>query len=545
MVIDSLENFTSLSNKPSIHFFGHTHGYSRGQSRDHKHLWVNVATAGGAIDNWGEFPNADYEEFVKSQDEYGFVLVEILAGDEPQFTLKRYSRGDQDVIQNNVLRDEITIYKKEWIPYTPTNIYPSDGDTVLSNCINLKASQFLGIEDSIQASQWQVSKGGNFTDSLITAQWHQNENFYFEVDLQANDDLTDSAFQSLPSETVYHWRVRYRDQNLEWSQWSIPTTIYIENNVDTLSANLIINGGAENGTTSWSGDIESLENAECNSVDPYLGTHNFAVGGICSNESPVGFANQSIDLSPFSNEIAAGTAYVNYGGYLRNYNGADVPEMYVEFYDNGSLISTSNSINSNAATWTLKEDMVLIPLNTTECLLILKGNRNAGADNDSYFDELDLYVTSIYNPCPTCFGNSEVDLDQDGFCDDVDCDDNDNTVYPGALELCDNKDNNCNGMSDVGSVVSWTGAQGNNLWSDPNNWDQLMVPLSCQFVNININDTIIVDGVFACKGIEAIPNTSITIQQDSFLNINSLQDGTVPAFIKGTLLINGRLIIQN
>ena len=71
-----MENFTEECGKPSIHFFGHTHGYSRGQSHDHNHLWVNVATAGGAIDYWGEWPQADYDEFTVTQDEWGFVVVD-------------------------------------------------------------------------------------------------------------------------------------------------------------------------------------------------------------------------------------------------------------------------------------------------------------------------------------------------------------------------------------------------------------------------------------------------------------------------------------
>ena len=58
-VIERMENFSDECGKPSIHFFGHTHGYSRGQSQDHNHLWVNVATAGGAIDYWGEWPQAE------------------------------------------------------------------------------------------------------------------------------------------------------------------------------------------------------------------------------------------------------------------------------------------------------------------------------------------------------------------------------------------------------------------------------------------------------------------------------------------------------
>ena len=100
-VIERMENFSDECGKPSIHFFGHTHGYSRGQSQDHEHLWVNVATAGGAIDYWGVWPQADYDEFTVTQDEWGFVLVEVQAGDVIAYM------GDAGSVEGSKLHFEI------------------------------------------------------------------------------------------------------------------------------------------------------------------------------------------------------------------------------------------------------------------------------------------------------------------------------------------------------------------------------------------------------------------------------------------------------
>ncbi len=44
-----------------------------------------------------------------------------------------------------------------------------------------------------------------------------------------------------------------------------------------------------------------------------------------------------------------------------------------------------------------------------------------------------------------------------GMCGPVDCDDNDNTVYPSATELCDGKDNDCDPATDDGTDETWFG----------------------------------------------------------------------------------------
>jgi len=47
-----------------------------------------------------------------------------------------------------------------------------------------------------------------------------------------------------------------------------------------------------------------------------------------------------------------------------------------------------------------------------------------------------------------------IDKDEDGYCESNDCDDDDAAVNPGAEEVCDDKDNNCDGARDEGCPCS-------------------------------------------------------------------------------------------
>ncbi len=227
-VIAQLEKFSTRTGKPTIHFYGHTHGYSRGQSRDHTHLWVNVATAGGKIDGWGEYEQTNYDEFSVSHSDYGFVLMDVSAGDDPKFKLVRVSRGDIANPKDNEVNDVIEVKRYSIKPETPVCLSPIEEAKVKASELLLKASTFK-VSDGAEhgQTQWQVARTYNFANPEVDV-WKNHEDWYGNKDLNAGIDLTQLRVTSLEKKTTYHWRVRYRTKGLVWSNWSEPQKFVIK-----------------------------------------------------------------------------------------------------------------------------------------------------------------------------------------------------------------------------------------------------------------------------------------------------------------------------
>ena len=100
-----------------------------------------------------------------------------------------------------------------------------------------------------------------------------------------------------------------------------------------------------------------------------------------------------------------------------------------------------------------------------------------------------------------------VDNDGDGSFSDVDCDDNDPTVFPGAPELCDGKDNDCYGSidEDLPMVTYYADIDGDG-YGDPSNSIELCEiqagyvtdNTDCDDINILVNPS----AIELCDGID-------------------------------------------
>lgn len=99
-------------------------------------------------------------------------------------------------------------------PNRPTAASPANESVNISLEAQLSASQFADADtadtsDSHTASQWQVATDSDFTDIV------------FDSDVDTSNLRTvDIPEDTLTYNTIYYWRVRYRDSYDVWSQWS-------------------------------------------------------------------------------------------------------------------------------------------------------------------------------------------------------------------------------------------------------------------------------------------------------------------------------------
>ncbi len=211
--------------KMGAYFFGHTHGYSRGQSQDNPIYAVNVGSAGGGIDRWNEHQQRDYPEFQKSIDEYGVLIVEVnFHGRDLAAT--RYGFGDNDRFKDAEVQDQFGLRYGNGGPAQPVLSGASVAGPGGTRHVALEGGVFRDPDgDPMLESQWQLAPAADAFATPVAGAWLRRENWYRERDTMAGVDIRRAALPA-PVSGGHAWaRVRYRDESLAWSPWSAPVTL--------------------------------------------------------------------------------------------------------------------------------------------------------------------------------------------------------------------------------------------------------------------------------------------------------------------------------
>ena len=193
----------------------------------------------------------------------------------------------------------------------------------------------------------------------------------------------------------------------------------------------------------------------------------------------------------------------------------DLPALHTVYLENNTLQDT------------LPMELGLIP---NLAVLWLKNNQITGCFPGTFVNLCSASSTSFTGNAGLpgggdfiayCLDGTGNDEDMDGYCKgtgtDVDCDDQDDTVYPAAPELCDAKDNDCNGEIDDGVVLTntWMGGS-TGSWNTAANWSTGGVPRACEDVVISAsaNTITLSAGVGYCRSLTMLGSSTLVLQDE-------------------------------
>lgn len=421
VLVDLLERYSAQTGAITGHFFGHTHGYSRGQSRDVPHLWLNAASAGGAIDDFGQFEMADYDEFESTWDEYGYVVVQFATTGTPEVRVERRSGGDdvhgtyEDAFKGDKVRDRFVIGGDNTAPAAPVPTAP--GPQVAGPDVVLEAAFDDPDGDALMEGHWQViADGGDFAtpDLDVWGNDTRAHNLWFRTDLNATSDPTAYRLPYLEAGD-YCWRVRFRDARWAWSDFSAPACFSVDGYTE--GADLIVNGGAESGgqpsVEGWTvetGRVEAVNGSECQvNGDPlepefnppiaHEGLWFFSIGGCTGDVADSAVVTQVVDVSEHADDIDAGRTVGVLRAALRTYYKWDSPTARFTALDgDGTALFTSPPLSNQDKVWEDAATTLVLPTGTRSVRVMLTGTRQDGTSNDSFVDDVRFNVVTQPEP---------------------------------------------------------------------------------------------------------------------------------------------------
>ncbi|MBK7214178.1 MAG: fibronectin type III domain-containing protein [Bacteroidales bacterium] len=207
-----------------IHY-GHTHGYERGTETSEipggDIRMICNGGGGGGLDPWAAGENQDYNDIHICISNYFFQLLEIDVEDH-SYQSSIFSLGTLSKPKNSELIDQWHKVKNQSRPTKPS----IESITSTENYIEFTSSVFSGI-DSIMSVRFQVIDSSMIQSVAIDSTINWTNTYGVDsngnpIDLNKYINLYQNRINKsqLSESGKYYLRVQYRDQNLNWSNWS-------------------------------------------------------------------------------------------------------------------------------------------------------------------------------------------------------------------------------------------------------------------------------------------------------------------------------------
>lgn len=220
-----------------LHVGAHHHLYSRGQMKDVPAY--NIISGGTAWDQyWGMATEQNFDDVQKTISQWAYQLVDVdMVNDKIDVTT--YSIGSIYGHRDNMVIDSFHRYKNTAAPLPPqiTNNFPDS--LQLPVTITGSAFQSAGGEQ-LNSTEFQVALDRNFAVSEKNSYRHYQDLFGNVPGATPDTTRDQNLGVNITEYTVpvgaipngwHYTRVRYRDRNQSWSNWSATDSFRVYNSV--------------------------------------------------------------------------------------------------------------------------------------------------------------------------------------------------------------------------------------------------------------------------------------------------------------------------
>ena len=213
------------SSKYAMHIGAHHHLYHRGQLKNTP--TYNIISGGTAWDQyWGSSTEQNFEDVQKTICNWIYQIVDIDVTNG-KMDIESYSIGSVNKRKNNQLMDVFHRYKNKPAPAKPSIV--NNFSTNVTLPVTISGSTYsTTANELLNTSQFLISQTPTF-DIIKKEVYRDFEDLYGKYGTQKDStvnvnlgvDITkmNLASNALPN-GQYYVKLRYRDQNLEWSPWS-------------------------------------------------------------------------------------------------------------------------------------------------------------------------------------------------------------------------------------------------------------------------------------------------------------------------------------
>jgi acid phosphatase type 7 len=227
-----------LSETPKhiLNYGGHHHLYHRGQMTDYP-LYHIINGAASWDQLWGMSSEKDMDDVQKTIDYWGYQILE-LDFNKKEMKADCYAIGNRDIVVDNILIDSFSRRLNQSAPEKPS-IEQTESEITLPH--TFKGNKYTTTTTyAINTVQYQIAQSQDFSTLVVDSVNDVEDLFsstgkplHIPFDINENKDITQiSIGKDQLKNGAYYIRTRYRDNNLEWSDWSDIRSFTVTGSID-------------------------------------------------------------------------------------------------------------------------------------------------------------------------------------------------------------------------------------------------------------------------------------------------------------------------